>query len=174
MAVLLLNASFEPLRVITLRRAIGLIIAGKAEVIVEGVGQVRSVSVSYPVPAVVRLRYMVKVPFRTHVALSRRAVLVRDGRTCQFTHCDRTASTIDHVVPRSRGGHHGWDNVVAACPACNARKGDRLLDELDWRLKRRPVIPRGSIVLLTSAGVTVPPVEWVDWLPGTERLAVPA
>lgn len=174
MAVLLLNASFEPLRVITLRRAVGLIVAGKVEVIAEGDGQIRSVSVSYPVPAVVRLRYMVKVPFRAHVALSRRAVLVRDGRTCQFSHCDRTASTVDHVVPRSRGGDHVWDNVVAACPTCNARKSDRLLGELGWALKRRPVSPRGTVVLLTSAGVTTPPPEWAEWLPVNDWLAVSA
>ena len=167
MAVLLLNASFEPLRVITLRRAIGLIVSGKAEIIAEGDGEIRSVSVSYPMPAVVRLRYMVRVPFRSHVALSRRAVLVRDGRRCQFSHCDHTASTVDHVTPRSRGGDHAWNNVVAACPSCNARKGDRLLSELGWSLRRRPVAPHGVVMLLTTAGVSSPPPEWVDWLPIT-------
>jgi 5-methylcytosine-specific restriction endonuclease McrA len=165
MAVLLLNASFEPLRVITLRRAIGLIVAGKAEVLVEGNGEVRSVSLTLPVPAVVRLRYMVKVPFCSTVPLSRRAVLVRDGRRCQFSHCERPASTVDHVVPRSRGGAHEWTNVIAACPQCNARKGDRLLHELGWRLKRAPVAPRGAIVLLTAAGVADPPPVWAQYLP---------
>jgi 5-methylcytosine-specific restriction endonuclease McrA len=164
MAVLLLNASYEPLRVITLRRAIGLIVAGKAEVLAEGEGEVRSVSLALPVPAVVRLRYMVRVPFRASVPLSRPAVLTRDARRCQFAHCDRSASTVDHVVPRSRGGVHEWTNVVAACPRCNARKGDRLLVELGWSLKRRPVAPRGPVVLLTAAGLADPHPAWGEWL----------
>jgi 5-methylcytosine-specific restriction endonuclease McrA len=166
MAVLLLNASYEPLRVISLRRAIGLIVAGKAETLAEGEGEVRSVSLSLPVPAVVRLRYMVHVPFRATVPLSRQAVLVRDGRRCQFSHCERHASTVDHVVPRSRGGIHEWSNVVAACTRCNARKGNRLLHELGWSLKRRPIAPRGAVVLLTAAGVANPPPVWGEWLAG--------
>lgn len=166
MAVLLLNASFEPLRVISLRRAIGLVVAGKADILAEGDGQVRSVSLTLPMPAVVRLRYMVRVPFHSTLPLSRQAVLVRDGRRCQFDHCTRSASTVDHVVPRSRGGRHEWDNVVAACPRCNARKGDRLLHELGWDLKRRPSAPRGAVVLLTAAGVAHPPAVWSNWLPG--------
>jgi 5-methylcytosine-specific restriction endonuclease McrA len=166
MAVLLLNASFEPLRVITLRRAIGLLIAGKVEVLANGDGEVHSERMTMAVPAVVRLRYMVRVPFATSVPLSRRAVLVRDARHCQFAHCNRPAATVDHVVPRSRGGGHEWTNVVAACSQCNARKGDRLLLELGWRLKRRPLAPRGPIVLLTAAGVANPPEVWADYLPG--------
>ena len=167
MAVLLLNASFEPLRVITLRRAIGLIVAGKAEMITEGDGVIRSATISFPVPAVVRLRYMVRVPFRSTVPLSRRAVLLRDAKRCQFAHCGRSAATVDHVIPRSRGGDHSWTNVVAACGPCNTRKGDRLLDELGWSLRRKPAAPRGTIVLLSSAGVHHVPTEWIDWLPAT-------
>ena len=165
MAVLLLNASFEPLRVIPLRRAIGLIVAGKAEIIAEGDGRIRSATTSLAVPAVVRLNYMVRVPFIATAPLTRQGVLVRDGRRCQFAHCNRTGSTIDHVVPRSRAGRHEWTNVVAACPTCNAKKGSKLLSELGWRLRRTPVAPRGAIVLLTAAGVTHPPLQWVDWLP---------
>ncbi len=101
MAVLLLNASFEPLHVIPLRRAMGLVVAGKVDVIANGDGEIHSATQTFPIPAVLRLRYMVRVPFRQNIALSRRAVLIRDQRRCQFSHCDRTASTIDHVVPRS-------------------------------------------------------------------------
>lgn len=165
MAVLLLNASFEPLRVITLRRAIGLLVAGKAEVITEGDGEIRSASTAFPVPAVVRLRYMVRVPFRASVPLSRKAVMIRDAKRCQFSHCSRSASTIDHVVPKSRGGVHEWTNVVAACGTCNSRKGDRLLGELGWSLRRQPVAPRGAVVLLSSAGVHEVPQCWSMWLP---------
>lgn len=165
MSVLLLNASFEPLRVITVRRAIGLIVAGKAEVITEGDGEIRSTTTAIPVPAVVRLQYMVKVPFRATVPLSKRGVLVRDEKRCQFSHCNRTASTIDHVVPRSRGGAHEWTNVVAACSPCNSRKDDRLLGEIGWSLKRQPFAPRGAVVLLHKANVTTVPEQWAAWLP---------
>jgi 5-methylcytosine-specific restriction endonuclease McrA len=167
MTVLLLNASFEPLRVITLRRAIGLIVAGKAEVLAEGSGEIHSEWLTLPVPAVVRLRYMVKVPFTSTIPLSRRAVLVRDARHCQFTHCERPAATVDHVVPRSRGGTHEWTNVIAACSQCNARKGDKTLQELGWRLRRPPLAPRGAIVLLTAAGVAEPPKIWAQFLPAS-------
>lgn len=165
MQVLLLNASFEPLRVIPLRRAIGLIVAGKAEVIAEGDGRIRSATASLPVPLVVRLQYMVKVPFRATVPLSRKAVLMRDERRCQFTHCRRTATTIDHVIPRSRGGAHDWTNVVAACAPCNARKDDRLLSEIGWELRRPPVAPRGAIVMLNAANVQQVPEAWEMWFP---------
>lgn len=165
MSVLLLNASYEPLRVITRRRAMGLIVAGKVEVLEVDEGRIRSATRSFPIPAVVRLRYMVRVPFAASVPLSRRAVLVRDGRRCQFAHCRRGASTVDHVIPRSRGGDHSWENVIAACPRCNARKGDRLLEELGWQLRRAPSAPRGAVVLLTAAGVAHPPPRWHAWLP---------
>ena len=171
MAVLLLNASFEPLRVISLRRAMGLLVAGKVEVIAEGDGEIHSVSMTFAVPAVVRLRYMVRVPFNSHVPLSRRAVLVRDGRRCQFAHCSRTATTVDHVVPKSRGGQHDWTNVVGACAQCNARKGSRLLHELGWQLRRKPVAPRGSVVLLPAAGLSNPPPVWAEFLPSGSALS---
>lgn len=165
MAVLLLNASFEPLHVIPLRRAMGLVVAGKVDVVANGDGEIHSATQSFPIPAVLRLRYMVRVPFRQNIALSRRAVLIRDQRRCQFTHCDRTASTVDHVIPRSRGGEHVWTNVVAACGPCNTRKGSRSLADLGWALKQRPVAPRGTVVLLSSAGVHTVPDAWADWLP---------
>lgn len=165
MRVLLLNASFEPLHVISIRRAIGLLVAEKVEVIAVGDGEMRSATTSLPVPAVVRLRYMVRVPFRSHAPLSRRAVMMRDERRCQYSHCRRKAGTIDHVVPRSRGGVHAWDNVVAACAQCNSKKGDRLLHELGWSLTREPEAPAGARVLLTAAGIHRVPPAWADWLP---------
>ena len=142
MAVLLLNASVEPLRVIPLRRAIGLILAGKAETIAEGEGRIRSATSSLAMPAVVRLNYMVRVPFIATAPLTRQAVLVRDGRRCQFLHCNRAGSTIDHVVPKSRGGRHAWTNVVAACLRCNLFKGNRTVEETRLRLIREPVHPQ--------------------------------
>ena len=165
MSVLLLNASFEPLHVISLRRAVGLVVAGKVDVIANGDGELHSASASWPIPTVLRLRYMVRVPFRRDIGLTRRGVMLRDQRRCQFTHCARAASTLDHVVPRSRGGEHSWTNVVAACGPCNTRKGDRLLSELGWSLRHPPSMPRATVVMLSSAGVQRVPDEWAAWLP---------
>ena len=165
MAVLLLNASFEPLHVISLRRAVGLVVAGKVDVIANGDGELHSASATWPIPAVLRLRYMVRVPYRQNISLTRRGVMLRDQRRCQFAHCSRAASTIDHVVPRSRGGEHTWTNVVAACGPCNTRKGSRLLSEIGWALRHSPVPPRATVVMLSSAGVHRVPDEWSAWLP---------
>src|SRR5690606_29897934 len=126
--VLLLNASFEPLRVITVRRALGLVISGKADLIVPNEDQIiRSTGgATFEVPAVVRLRRMVRVPFQATAPLSRRAIQTRDGHRCQVTGCSRKGQTIDHVVPRSKGGAHEWTNVALMCVRHNSLKGDRL------------------------------------------------
>ncbi len=159
MTVLLLNASFEPLRVITVRRALGLVIAAKADLIVPLEDQViRSTGgATFEVPAVVRLRRMVRVPFQATAPLSRRAIQTRDAHRCQVTGCSRKGQTIDHVVPRSRGGTHEWTNVVMMCVRHNSQKGDRSLDELGWSLKCEPEAPRGALILLSRAGHQGPP-----------------
>jgi 5-methylcytosine-specific restriction endonuclease McrA len=154
-AVLLLNASWEPLRVITMRRAVLLVLAEKAEIVTQSDREVRSASLALPAPSVIRLRYFVRVPYRARVPLSRRALVARDAGRCQY--CGSHGSTIDHVVPRSRGGGHEWSNVVLACQPCNHRKGDRLLTELGWHLPRKPVAPKVRAHLVI--GVAVAP-EW--------------
>lgn len=166
MAVLLLNASYEPLRVIPLRRALGLVVAGKVDMIAAGDGTLRTGGgAELVVPAVVRLRNMVRVPFSNTVPLSRRAIEARDDRRCQVDGCDRSGVTVDHIVPRSRGGQHVWTNIALMCARHNSHKGDRLLVELGWRLKREPVAPRGELVLLARAGIRRPPEVWSPWLP---------
>ncbi len=167
MTVLLLNASFEPLRVITVRRALGLVIATKADLIVPIEDEViRSTGgATFEVPAVVRLRRMVRVPFQATAPLSRRAIQTRDGHHCQVTGCQRKGQTIDHVVPRSRGGTHEWHNVALMCVRHNSLKGDRSLEELGWSLKREPEAPRGALILLSRAGIRVPPASWGPYLP---------
>ncbi len=167
MAVLLLNASFEPLRAITTRRALGLVLAGKADLIVsDGDDHIRSTGgAEFAVPAVVRLRRMVRVPFQATAPLSRRAIEARDGHDCQVVGCRRIGHTIDHVVPRSRGGTHEWTNVTLMCVRHNSQKGNRLLHELGWRLKSDPVAPRGALVLLARAGLQSPPPLWAPYLP---------
>ncbi len=142
--VLLLNATYEPLQLVSERRAIVLLLAERAEAVaVPDEPQVwHSARMSVSVPAIVRLHEMVRLPTKVRTPpLTRRALLVRDQYRCAY--CLEQADTIDHVVPRSRGGSHDWTNVVAACRRHNTQKGDRLLEELGWRLQFQPRVPDG-------------------------------
>jgi 5-methylcytosine-specific restriction endonuclease McrA len=165
---LLLNASFEPLCVVSARRAVVLVLKEKAEILERNCAEFRSERQVIPAPSVIRLVHFVRVPFRTRVPLSRRAVFARDGHRCQY--CNRNAENIDHVVPRSKGGTHSWENVVASCRQCNARKEDRLLDEAGLRLRRAPRAPHAALWLVAVAGAVDP--TWEQYLPLRE--AVPA
>ncbi len=160
--VLLLNATFEPLAVVTARRAVVLMLSGKAECVEASAGSAfHSASLTLPAPSVMRLCRYVRVPYRRAVPMTRGGVLRRDGRRCAY--CDKRADTIDHVVPRSRGGQHTWENCVAACRSCNSRKADRLLEELGWKLGVVPRPPNRA-----AGGVLVLAVEphpaWEPWL----------
>ena len=159
-ATLLLNATYEPLCVVSSRRAIVLVLACKAEAVDSAVEVVHAETVSLPVPIVVRLTRYVRVPYPAQVPLSRRAVFTRDGQTCVY--CGSSATSIDHVVPRSRGGTHTWDNVVAACRRCNHTKADRSLAELGWVLPNPPRTPSGAAWRLLGARTVDP--RWKEWL----------
>jgi 5-methylcytosine-specific restriction endonuclease McrA len=159
-ATLLLNATFEPLCVVSSRRAIVLVLAQKAESVDVAVEVVHAERVSLPVPIVVRLTRFVRVPYPTSVPLSRRAVFTRDGQTCVY--CGGSATSIDHVVPRSRGGTHTWDNVVAACRRCNHTKADRSLAEMGWALPHPPRTPSGAAWRLLGTRTVDP--RWREWL----------
>ncbi len=164
---LVLNATFEPLCIVTSRRALNLILASKAEMITASEQLFRSATTSFEAPSVVRLLSFVKVPYTTRVALNRRAVFARDNHKCQY--CNAPAENIDHVIPRSRGGTHTWDNVVAACKPCNARKEDRLLSELStMKLRRQPVTPHARSWAIAATGSHRP--DWEEWL-GVPALA---
>lgn len=165
---LLLNASFEPLCVVSVRRAVVLVLKDKAEIVSRRSGELHSERSCFPIPSVIRLVHYVRVPFRSRVPLSRRAVFARDGHRCQY--CNRPAENIDHVVPRSRGGPHSWENVVASCRSCNARKEDRLLSETTLALRRLPVAPHATLWLVATAGSIDP--SWEPYLPDGD--AVPA
>lgn len=145
---LVLNASYEPLCVVPTRRAVVLLLAEKASVVEAGEDFLHSATSSIQVPRVVRLNRYVRVPYRRQVPLTRRAVLARDAHRCVY--CAVRADTIDHVVPRSRGGLNEWTNVVAACARCNHRKGDRLLSEIGWTLPRPPVQPSATVALVLA------------------------
>ena len=169
--VLLLNATYEPMRVISARRAVGLLMRGVAEG-VEGVAaRLRTVSDVFEVPAVVRLRYYVNVPRRGAI-WSRRGILQRDRYTCIYCgaqvgerHRGRALTksdfTVEHVIPRCRGGGDTWGNAACACRWCNHRKGDRMPHEAGMRMRWEPKTPRISY-LVVSGDV---PAAWKAYLP---------
>lgn len=163
---LVLNVTFEPISVVGARRAVVLVLGGTAVSVVDSDEAIRSEHICVSVPSVIRLTRMVHVPYRRRAPLSTRAVLARDDHTCQY--CGARADSVDHVQPRSRGGEHTWENVVACCRACNARKGDRMLGDLRMRLQRRPTAPPAmSIVALSGRRV---PEPWLDYLNPLDRL----
>ena len=139
--VLVLNANYEPLNVSSVRRAMGLVLHGKAELVLNGRGMVRTPSDAFPCPSIIRLGRMVRRP-RPRVKLSKREVFRRDGHTCQYCGQRTYQLTIDHVVPRRHGGSHTWSNVVAACAPCNRRKGGKVPSKARMRLRRKPFEPR--------------------------------
>jgi len=147
--VLVLNQNYEPLNVCNLPRAFRLVFGEKAEVVEYDHQEIRTPSSAYRAPSVIRLQHMIRRP-RPRVRLSRREVFARDGHVCQY--CGRQGGdmTLDHVVPRHRGGAHTWENLVTACKSCNHRKGGRLPDEARLRLLRTPVEPRSDVYSLYS------------------------
>lgn len=162
--VLVLNANFEPINVCTTRRAMGLILNGKASLVMNGRGEVHTVSMVFPRPSIIRLEKMVRRP-RLAVRLTKREVLRRDNYTCQY--CGQKAAylTIDHVIPRRLGGKHAWDNLVAACPTCNHRKGGRTLEQANMRLLKPPSEPPSSAMYLFSRHL-INNQEWAPFVEG--------
>ncbi len=154
--VLVLNASFEPLNVCSVRRAHVLVYKGKAEV-VEGLDnkQLRSAAASFVWPSVIRLSSYVRVPRAAQRKISRRALFARDSWTCVYCGATDVRLTLDHVVPRSRGGDSVWENVVTSCAPCNLRKGNRLLEEISMAL-RRPPRPPAPALFIRLAAPTIP------------------
>ena len=145
--VLVLNANFEPINVCSTRRAIGLIVSGKAAMVVNGRGYIQTIRELFPRPSVIRLEYMVQRP-RPHVKLTRREVFRRDNYTCQYCGKRDQVLTIDHVVPKHLGGKHTWTNVVAACSSCNHKKGGRRMEEAHMHPLRPPQEPFASAIYL--------------------------
>jgi 5-methylcytosine-specific restriction endonuclease McrA len=165
---LVLNATFEPLCVVASRRALVLVLDGKADLVHDTGDVFRSPRKAYPEPSVVRLAKYVRLPRQTRVAISRRSVFARDDHRCQY--CGAAAENIDHVVPRSRGGAHVWENVVAACKRCNAAKEDRLLEDSGLVLACKPRAPRSRVWLLVASGDLRS--EWEPYvMPVLERAA---
>ncbi|HWU46093.1 MAG TPA: HNH endonuclease [Humibacter sp.] len=140
MRTLVLNAGYEPLAVVSFRRALALVMNQKATVIeIDDEHPVWGIQVVYDRPSVIVLTRYVRIPRGRAVPVSRRGVLRRDAHRCGY--CGATATTIDHVMPRSRGGADSWENLVACCLRCNNVKGDRTPAELGWRLRIVPRMP---------------------------------
>ncbi|WP_460866685.1 HNH endonuclease [Rhodococcus aerolatus] len=161
--VLLLNATYEPLTALPLRRAVVLLVCGKADVVHEDPSGLvlHSAGRSVQVPSVVRLRTYVHVPYRARIPMTRAALMHRDRFRCAY--CGGKAETIDHVVPRSRGGEHSWENCVACCADCNHRKADRLLAEIGWTLRAALVPPKGRHWRLLASATELDP-SWLRYL----------
>ncbi len=157
---LVLNATFEPLSVVPARRAACLVLADKADIVADDGTRMHSARLAVPTPSVVRLRYIVRIPFQRAMPMSRRAVFTRDDHSCQY--CGGPADSIDHIVPRSRGGEHRWDNVAAACRDCNLRKRDRTPREAGMPLARPARAPRHNTWVVVAAGVV--PEAWKPYL----------
>jgi 5-methylcytosine-specific restriction endonuclease McrA len=157
--VLVLNATYEPLNVVSVRRAVLLLLKEKAEIVEAAEAWLRSEQMALPVPLVIRLVYYVRIPRRFSLPVSRRTVMARDNYTCQYcgARLSKAQLTIDHVLPRSRGGVSRWENVVTACGPCNRRKGNRTPDEARMPLPRQPRRPR-YLALTLMEGASAPKV----------------
>jgi 5-methylcytosine-specific restriction endonuclease McrA len=161
--VLVLNATYEPINVCTVRRATVLLLKEKAEVVEHSSRELRSESLTLPRPVVIRLVTYVRVPRDTHRRkITRRAVFARDRWTCQYCG-SRSNLTVDHVIPRSKGGSSTWENIVASCAPCNRRKGDRLPEQIGMVPRRAPRDPAPT-VFIHVASPTIP-VAWRAYLP---------
>lgn len=161
--VLVLNASYEPLNVCTVRRALVLLLKEKAEVLERGDDVLRSETMRVDRPVVIRLVSFVRVPRDIHRRrITRKAVLARDGWTCQYCGDHKPSLTVDHVIPRSRGGKLVWENIVASCAPCNRKKGNRLPHEIRMHPKRNPRPPGPTVFIRIAAPRT--PEAWEPYL----------
>jgi 5-methylcytosine-specific restriction endonuclease McrA len=162
--VLVLNATYEPINVCTVRRATVLLLKQKAELVERATWTLRSEHTQLPRPMVIRLVSYVKVPRDTHRRkITRRAVFARDGWACQYCGA-RSNLTVDHVIPRSKGGTSTWENIVASCAPCNRRKGDLLPAQANMVPRHAPRAPNPH-VFIHVASPTIPSA-WKQWLPG--------
>src|SRR5215203_3882580 len=162
--VLVLNASYEALNVTSVRRAHVLVFKGKAEVIEALEQPLRSASDTFLWPHVIRLVTYVSVPRKVQRKISRRALFARDGWRCAYCGTSSGRLTLDHVVPRSRGGESSWENVVTACAPCNHKKGNRLLEETQMALSFVPRAPAPALFIQIAAPRI--PTGWQPYLAG--------
>lgn len=162
--VLVLNASYEPLNITSWRRAVVMMLKGKAEGLEHGQVFLRK---DILVPTVIRLRHYVCIPFK-ELPLTRRNVFRRDAHTCQYCGYRGEQLSIDHVIPRSKGGEDSWDNVITACIRCNVRKGNRTPKEADMPMRNRPRRPVSTLYFEASRQIhNGQRTEWRKYVIGT-------
>jgi 5-methylcytosine-specific restriction endonuclease McrA len=166
-SVLILNGLYEPLTICHARRALILVILGRAEIVEASELTIRSAVQVWPVPSIIRISRAVR-PYRRSVALTKKNILKRDGHRCQYCGSSHGKMTTDHVVPRSQGGAESWRNLVCACAACNRRKGNRTPHQAGMRLLRQPSVPRGlgAVSVLGS----LPDPRWRSFLLSEELM----
>ena len=162
--VLVLNQSYEPLTVCQARRAVVLVYRGKAEMLENGVGFIHSVDNTFPLPSVIRLAYMIKRPYLER-KLTRFEIFNRDHFTCQYCGKVTRQLTLDHVLPRYRGGQHTWENVVSACVPCNRHKAGRTPREAGMKLICPPARPGGRTFFNIPYHYQQTKNEWQKYLP---------
>jgi 5-methylcytosine-specific restriction endonuclease McrA len=168
--VLVLNQNYEPLNVCNMRRAMGLVFHEKAEILEVYQQPLATATRSFDAPSVIRLIYMIKRP-RPRVKLTRREVFIRDDYTCQYCGIRTGDLTIDHIIPRSRGGQHTWENLVSACKPCNHRKGGKTLVESRMRLRTEPHEPRAGLYYTIQRRLNATVHDnWGKFIPGFEAL----
>lgn len=161
MRTLVLNAGYEPLGVVSFKRALILVLNQKATVLADsGEIEVHSARTSFALPSVILLSRYVRIPTARNIPVTRRGVLRRDSWRCAY--CSKSANTVDHVQPRSKGGADSWDNLVACCFRCNNNKGDKTLHELGWELSFIPKMPTGMQWLVRGVERVQP--EWDTFL----------
>ena len=161
--VLVLNASYEPINVCTVRRAAVLVLKQRAEMLEHSTTTLRAERMSMPRPVVIRLVTYVRIPRDAHRRrITRRAVFARDRWTCQYCGHERGNLTVDHVTPRSRGGNSTWENIVTCCAPCNRRKGDRLPRQVGMSPRRKPKAPSPTIFIHVASPSI--PAAWEQYL----------
>jgi 5-methylcytosine-specific restriction endonuclease McrA len=161
--VLVLNASYEPINVCTVRRAVVLILKERAEVLEASERELHAENLTMARPAVIRLITYVRIPRDAHSRkITRRAIFARDSWTCQYCGSARASLTVDHVIPRSKGGMSGWDNIVTCCGPCNRRKGDRLPKHAGMHPRHAPRAP--SPTIFVHVAVPRVPAAWQPYL----------
>jgi len=136
---LILNATYQPLSIASAKRSVSLLLSNKINVIKNSNFEIRSESSTITIPKVAALNYYVKAPYARRVALNRENIFIRDKYICQY--CGNQAESIDHIIPKSKGGEDSWENLIIACSPCNSRKGNRSLIETKMKLMKVPKKP---------------------------------
>ncbi|MCY0904804.1 HNH endonuclease [Arthrobacter sp. H14-L1] len=160
MRTLILNAGYEPLAVVTFRRALVLVLSGKASVLAESDDPVVGPTEILGRPSVILLTRYVRLPYNQAAPVTRRGVLRRDEHRCAY--CGKSATTVDHIEPRSHGGTESWENLVACCLRCNGLKGNHTLAKMGWKLRVSPEPPRSGFRQIKELDTPVP--EWMPFL----------